>query len=263
MRKVILVDDEPFIVEGLKAMIPWESYGFEIVATFENGRKAFEYLKRNSVALVFADIKMPEMTGLELLEKVRSELKLDTHFVLLSGYSDFAYAQQALRSKCTDYILKPTQKIEVLEILERVAKEIGCNPSEEEALERVIQIESENKPEFNQFRENPCKRNAVLSEIEQEMRNHYMDNITLKALGQKYYMNSTYLGQLFQKQFGKSFQDYLNEIRLSKACDLLLTTDEKIFSIAFDVGYKDADYFIEKFIATYGCTPTTYRKQRR
>ena len=73
MLKVILVDDEPFITQGLKVLINWEKEGFEIVKIANDGEEAYEYLKENDVDLIISDIKMPGMTGIELLEKVRNE----------------------------------------------------------------------------------------------------------------------------------------------------------------------------------------------
>ena len=75
MLKVLLVDDEPFIVQGLSALIDWEKEGFEIAATAENGLEALEYLKKEKVDLIIADIRMPGMTGLELLEIGRASCR--------------------------------------------------------------------------------------------------------------------------------------------------------------------------------------------
>lgn len=110
LLKVLLVDDEPFILQGLKILIDWEQEGFEVVKTAANGEEALEYLRGEQVDLIIADIKMPVVTGLELLEKIRGEKISDAHFVILSGYADFEYARKAIRYDCTDYILKPVDR---------------------------------------------------------------------------------------------------------------------------------------------------------
>ena len=120
--KILLVDDEPFIVQGLQAMIEWEKYGCEIAGTAGNGQEALAFLKENTVDLIIADIRMPVMDGLELLAKIRKEKISDAWFVILSGYSDFQYAREALRYECMDYILKPVKKEELEEILEKAGK---------------------------------------------------------------------------------------------------------------------------------------------
>lgn len=101
----------------------------------------------------------------------------------------------------------------------------------------------------------------ILGRIEEDIRRNYKENLTLKDLGKKYFINSAYLGQTFKKQYGESFKDHLNRIRIEAAERLLLYSDKKIYEIAEEVGYKDMDYFINKFIALKGCTPAKFRRQ--
>ena len=102
---------------------------------------------------------------------------------------------------------------------------------------------------------------GVISEVEREIQEHYAENLTLKDLSEKYYINTAYLGQLFHRQYGQSFKDYLNGIRIEQAARLLKKTDDRIYQIAEQVGYHDIDYFVNRFIAAKGCTPAKYRKQ--
>lgn len=82
------------------------------------------------------------------------------------------------------------------------------------------------------------------------------------GLGQKYYINSAYLGQIFRKKYGQSFKNYLCSYRINEACRQLLYTNKQIGRIAEDVGYKDVDYFLCKFIELKGCTPSHFRKSK-
>ena len=100
----------------------------------------------------------------------------------------------------------------------------------------------------------------MIQQVEQEIRLHYRENLTLKGLSQKYYVNSAYLGQLFKKKYGVTFRKYLNSCRIEQAARLLLNTSDKVYNIAQAVGYQDMDYFIERFIDMKGCTPSNYRK---
>lgn len=120
MLKVLLVDDEPFILQGLKALIDWEKEDFEIAGTVHDGSEALKFLENNRVDLILADINMPEVSGLELLKRIREEEISNAFFVILSGYADFSYAQEAIKYKCTDYILKPVEKEQLLETLRKV-----------------------------------------------------------------------------------------------------------------------------------------------
>ncbi len=529
LMRVLLADDEPFILQGLSMIIDWEKEGYEIVKKASDGQEALDYLKENEVDLIITDIRMPQINGLELLEKVRTEKLSDAYVIILSGYNDFKYAQAAIRYSCMDYILKPVQKEQLLENIRRVTKkrenmmqeeidsrrmqrgylmqnmmallqgkgkeqnvsyvkenfrcsegvryihiclndlsaleemsdeevselkekvfeqvshylredadhlfkdffvyeedyEIGfvyCdymakekNLTEEafmEALHKTAQSGSEDLPvillvgkrvedigrisrsyssacvlrSFKGFQDtksiyyyekevqvNPsktvlCKQSlddlvaavdqndtlminksvdhlftemdrldrtretvtmnlnwlifrlinlaaeqdesvnqdevlsyisgsvskeeiirgsrahmrkfaceyaeylvqlrknvskGILAEIENEIKEHYAENLTLRELGQKYYINSSYLGQIFRKRYGQSFKNYLNYYRIKEAASQLIRTDKKIGQIAEDVGYHDLDYFISRFIEQEGCTPSRYRKSVR
>lgn len=526
MLKALLVDDEPYILQGLKVLIDWEKEGFMIAGTASNGREALEFLQQNQVDLILADIQMPEISGLELVQRIRTEKLSEAFFVILSGFAEFSYAQEAIRCKCTDYILKPVEKGQLLEILQKIRAmtadkekaskanqrmeraylaqnltavikgkyddmnlqyihghmcfvggiryieieldddlleeevsdeekrayqrklselcaaylkkyadhcvfdvsdkkdlyDIGfvyCDHLAEEALkpekeylkdflsyirdaaqlpvimlagkkvddirnlaksystawilrfcqgfqnqkdiyyyeeevqvsesgmvlckkeidvllsaiehneppeiaeavdaffeemlrmgttgesrslninyllfqlihlatkqddnvnqEEILRIISEQSfqsglvrgskahvlrfvQEYAQYlaqlRKNVSR--GVLAEVEKEIREHFADNLTLKGLSEKYYVNSAYLGQLFRKKYECSFKDYLNRVRMDAAASQLLYTDKKIYQIAEEAGYHNLDYFVNRFISTKGCTPTQYRRK--
>lgn len=526
MLKVLLVDDEPFILQGLQVLVEWEKEGFE-TATATNGKDAINYIMNNEVDLVIADIKMPEMTGVELLKYIRSELHMDTYFVILSGYAEFSYAQEALRYGCSDYLVKPVERDILLELLRKIkwlnanseviskknermeraflernvipilngrynsgnlnvvesristssemnyvsillegesaedeetddekrnqladvyelvctylkgnenncfldvydgeslyqvgiiysydfakaknqsSREYLCELFEyvkrntnfditmmvgktvnginnisksygtmnmlrnlqgfhekkdiyfyedeyqisesgivilKDSLDKIINavevnehvkikmsvndffdemqrnnitgeimnlninyllfqminLASEFDSEVNQgevlrlisddttsgddsirgSRRHICKMayeygeylaqlrtnksKGIIGQIEAEIKKNYSTNLTLKDLSEKYYVNSAYLGQLFRKKFGCSFKDYLNQQRIDEAAKLLIKSDMRIYEVAEAVGYKDADYFVNRFIEAKGCTPAKYRKQ--
>jgi two-component system response regulator YesN len=102
---------------------------------------------------------------------------------------------------------------------------------------------------------------GVLAQVEAYITEHYMESISLKLLGEQFYMNSAYLGQIFKKHYAKSFSDYLNEIRIEEASRLLRRTDYRVYEIATMVGYRDSDYFINRFEKIRGETPAQYRKR--
>lgn len=523
MVRILLVDDEPFIVQGLKAMIELGSGNCEVVGEAANGKEALAFLEHRDVDLIIADIQMPVMSGLELLEKIRDEKISDAYFVILSGYSDFQYAQQALRYKCMDYVLKPVKQEELERILRQVeslnrkreeqeareqyweqamfsecmtaalygeadvkmlqyleshlpfsgafryvefenrqpeneedrkhkilceacqrlagdawkacfvrersrdtgmyrvgmlyfgkmaetvqkterefledflerleteekvsamafagvrvegleeleesrktaemvksmsmfhepsrifwyeeeektyhsenvvlCKEIldgliraaeenhteqiaqkaeelygqmrnagmdrqmidmnlnyllfglvhlAVQQSDEVSREEVFSMVRENGFDFHTMRGNQenlekfvceyaeylvrIRKNSsrgVLADVEKEISERYAENLTLKEMSGKFFVNSAYLGQLFKKKHGISFKEYLNNYRIEQAAELLLRTDMKIYEIAEKVGYHDLDYFINRFISAKGCTPSRFRKKAR
>lgn len=518
LLKVLLVDDELFITKGLSVLLDWEEQGFTIAGTAANGRQALTFLKKQPVDLIIADIQMPVMDGLELAEILRRDQISDAHIVILSGYSEFEYARQAMRFDCMDYLLKPVMTDQLTELLQKVRascrsssegkkrdevygkaylaqnllallqdqyddkaaeyvksqlrliggiryvyievrredKEkrgknlrrklasqcqeiignewqghllfdappdrdscgvglIFCHGMAHEAgqsecdylymlyerirtavqapvtlfvgeqvrqisslaksyqtamqvyavqqylsvsapvrfyqpgidagfagisaiaLDTLVEAIEQNDKQKIQDTVNStfgsigvdsdvellrvnmdyllyklvrlaCEKDkavnekellqhlqknmlysgdgaklarltqfiqeyagylaslqqedsdGVLQKIEQEVRLHYAENLTLKELSQKYYLNSAYLGQLFKKKRGMTFRDYLNSCRIDQAARLLVSTNDKIYNIARAVGYQNLDYFIERFIAAKGCTPSNYRK---
>lgn len=106
MYSVIIVDDEPWAIKGIRNAFDWSKYGFEITGQFTSAHKAFDFICKEAPDLVFTDIRMPEISGLDLMRKTK-EKGLDVEFVIVSGFSEFAYAQEALRHGALDYYLKP------------------------------------------------------------------------------------------------------------------------------------------------------------
>lgn len=102
---VLIVDDDKLARKGLVAIMDWEKYGFEVVGDVQNGRKALEFLRNHPVDIVFTDIDMPEIDGLELMQMCGEEFP-EIKFVILSVYESFSYAQTAIRMGALDYISK-------------------------------------------------------------------------------------------------------------------------------------------------------------
>ncbi|KRF10049.1 hypothetical protein ASG89_00425 [Paenibacillus sp. Soil766] len=119
---VLIVDDEPIVRQGL-IQFEWESYGFEAVHACNNGREALQWLNANQVELVVTDIKMPGMDGVELSGKIR-ELYPDTMVLLLTGYNEFTYAQQAIKNGVFDYLLKPASDDDFEQVLSKAYKHL-------------------------------------------------------------------------------------------------------------------------------------------
>lgn len=117
MIKIIIVDDEKMIREGLVKTMPWEQMGIEVVGSSDNGRTALELAIDKKPHIILTDIRMPKMDGIEFLKRIKEELP-KTKVLILSGYDDFSYAQKAIKYGATDYILKPINVEELQKIME-------------------------------------------------------------------------------------------------------------------------------------------------
>ena len=122
MYKILLADDEPWVVESLKASINWEEHGYKVIGMAYNGLEAFNRIEELKPDLVFTDIRMPGLNGLELIKKVK-ESGLPVQFIVASGYAEFAYAQKAMNFGAIGYCLKPFDEAEIIGCLNK-AKQI-------------------------------------------------------------------------------------------------------------------------------------------
>lgn len=125
MYKALIVDDEPSVLEGLRIMIPWNSVGFEVCGETQNAQEALIKMEELRPHLLVTDIRMPFKSGLELINEVR-KMDLDVEFVILSGYSEFAYAQEAIRQGVSYYLLKPLDKEEIISVLKDIKSKLDA-----------------------------------------------------------------------------------------------------------------------------------------
>ncbi|XCP84139.1 response regulator [Roseburia hominis] len=112
MKKVMIVEDEEFILQGIRNILDWDSLGLEVAHMARNGQEAFEMWQQEPVDIVITDLSMPVMDGLTLLKKIRS-LEESVRFIILTGYDEFEYAREAIRLEVENYILKPIDEEEL------------------------------------------------------------------------------------------------------------------------------------------------------
>lgn len=125
MYRVLLVDDEIYVRKGLINLMDWQSLQYEICGEAENGQQAVSMIEELKPDLVIADIRMPILNGLGLIKAVKEDGTHQPLFIIVSGYHDFSYAQQALRYDVFDYILKPVDEEELEATLLRIAGELS------------------------------------------------------------------------------------------------------------------------------------------
>lgn len=123
MRKVMLVEDEEFILQGLKSILDWEAIGMQVVQTAHNGKEALEKWSQEPVDIVVTDISMPVMDGLDFLKELR-RTEERVRCIILTGYDEFDYARRAITLDVEDYILKPIDEEALEEVLKRCDEEL-------------------------------------------------------------------------------------------------------------------------------------------
>lgn len=134
MYGIIIVDDEVFVRKGLIGMIDWTGSGFEIIGEADDGEDALELIRAKRPHLVITDIRMPILDGIGLIEAVTAE-QLGTKFIIISGYNDFRYAQQAVRFGVLDYVLKPVDEHEIVKALHKFREEFSARQQLQDRLQ--------------------------------------------------------------------------------------------------------------------------------
>ena len=141
MNKVLLVDDEYMITEGLKRLIPFDKWDMEVVATANHADDALDYVREHSVDIVISDVNMPDKTGLEMIGEMK-ELLPNAYYILLSGYQEFDYVKKAMNLNVVDYLVKPVDKVELGHLLEKIVTQLREKVQEPEILSQQLDEEA-------------------------------------------------------------------------------------------------------------------------
>lgn len=141
MYKVLLVDDEYMITEGLKRLIPFDKWDMEVVATANHADDALDYVREHPVDIVISDVNMPDKTGLEMIGEMK-ELLPNAYYILLSGYQEFDYVKKAMNLNVVDYLVKLVDKVELERLLEKIASQLGEQSYEPEILSQQLDEEA-------------------------------------------------------------------------------------------------------------------------
>lgn len=136
MYKVLLVDDERIILEGISKIIDWASIGTVLAGTARNGIEAYQLIEREQPDIVISDIKMPGLDGLQLVAKVHETFP-NIRFILLSGFSEFDYARTAMQYGVKHYLLKPCNELRIIEALQELTEEIRQSEQKERFLDNM------------------------------------------------------------------------------------------------------------------------------
>ena len=243
--KIMIVDDEPKIRRGMKTLLE-EQDGFEVVGIYDNAMSSLSDLDEKQPNVLITDIKMPEYSGLDLIEKIREKDK-NLYIIILSGYGSFKYAQRAIRSGVYRYLTKPTNPRELISVLREIELKI-------EGVNRTVSKSEE--------KESVEVGNLLIRKALDYIEIHYAEKIGLKTLSDALYISPNYFSDLFRRHMKVKFSDFLIEYRLKKACILLKKPEYKVSEIAEMVGFRDSTYFSTVFKKTYNLTPLEYKNTK-
>lgn len=235
--QVCIVDDEPWAAIDAMNSIDWHRFGFEFTKHYSTTTEALSEIPLKNYALILVDIRMPVMDGLELIRRLK-EANVQAQFAILSGYSDFEYARTAMRLGVKDYFVKPLEPDEIHHYLN------SFSHAEPESFKSALSV----TPQFHK----------ILEYIDA----HISDKLALEDVAASLGYNKNYICNLFQKNIGQTFVQYLTQRRIETAKHLLAHTTLSLYDIAIQCGFSDYAYFTRVFKRELKQTPTEYRKSK-
>lgn len=236
MYKIMLIEDEEIIREGLRTLLEDVFEGFTICCEAANGQEALDRLDIAQPDIVITDIRMDIMNGIETIKCIRERNSLP--IIIISGYDDFSYVKSALKYQVSDYLLKPVNRVELKQTLDQITA--GLEPRKPSAAEE-------------------SDENYIIRQVKSIVEANLHEEINLKKIAGQVHMNHQYLSTLFRNVTGISFSKYVIRLRIEKAKRLLKETNLKVYEIASLCGYVSTKQFTNLFKQVSGNTPSEFR----
>lgn len=252
MYKVLVAEDEDVLRKGIIFSVPWEELGCMVVAEARNGEEGIRLIEEKMPDIVLTDINMPVMDGLEMIRRTKGRNDFAT--IILSGYSDFVYAQEAIRYGVTGYILKPYQLIELKETLLRAIEQ--CR-EKQKLLER--QDAKESWRSISMLKNLGADQSkGMVGDVLAYIHRNYQDKITMQDIEKQVNYSERTINLRFKETVGTTVIDYLNRYRIQCAIEELKKGEKSVNEIAGQCGFGDYKYFGLVFKKYIGCSPKEY-----
>ncbi|WFD11091.1 response regulator transcription factor [Tepidibacter hydrothermalis] len=229
MRTAIIADDEELSIDLIKYLIKKNDLPIEVIGEAFSGDEALDMINKLNPDIVFIDIRMPVLNGLEVIKKIKDEQHYSIDFIVITAYSCFEYAQLSLRLGAKDILLKPIESEQFVESVEKILEYTTTD-------------------------------NQILNNILEYIHNNYQENIKLKQCADKYHTSPSYIARMFKKHCGVTFITYINNLKIKKAREMLKDGNLSIKEVADKVGYNNLNYFYKTFKKNTGVTPNIFKK---
>lgn len=244
MYKVVLVDDESIITEGLRRVVDWAAHNCRVAALAQDAASGALAIRTHRPDILFTDIKMPGEDGLTMLAGLKGEFPR-MQIAVLTGYRDFEYAQRAIRLGVSRFLLKPSKMDELNESLAYMTGVLDRLPPEGEA------------PPPPPGEEDP--NSFLVRRAHAYIMEHYAQRLSLQEVADHCYVSQWHLSKLLNKHLKQSFYDLLNAERVFQAKHLMADPSLRISEVAERVGYVDTAHFSRVFKKLEGVSAGEWR----
>lgn len=258
MYKILIADDEAMEREALVDLVARRFAHDVEIHTAENGRRAHDMALLLGVDLILMDIEMPGVNGLEAARQVVAKLP-GCKVIFVTAYGLFQYAYEAMRLGACGYILKPVIPDEAEGVIRKALTQIET----ERKLADMAPAAVESAPEQDAdgtADKTGSKMELLMQQVKTYIDENYMYELSLDGVGDILNISPAYLSSQFKKYLHIGFLDYLTEVRIQAACELLADPLRSTSEVSGMVGYEDASYFARAFKKRTGQTPTQYRR---
>lgn len=244
---IMIAEDEEMILSSLNRHILACHLGFEVIGKAQDGQELLNLLKIQVPHVVFTDIHMPNISGLEIIQHIHKEYP-DVLKVIVSGYDNFEYAKSAIHANVQDYLLKPVLKDDMHATLSK--------------LRILLDKQYKKLLEDNIDENNVHTIDETITLAAEYLRNNFTKDISIHVLAANFHFNTAYFSRNFTKKMGKSPSKYITSLRLNKAKHLLSNCPKlTVGEISKMVGYTDQAYFSRIFKLVCGVTPADFRNK--
>lgn len=251
--RIIIIDDEREISGGFAMFFPWKNIGFTVAGQFDRAEDALAFLEEHEVDVVCLDVQMPGMDGLQMAEQIQKKnFEHRPMLVFFSAYDEFRYAQKAMEYGAVKYILKSAPYEELIGIFKDLKEKLDQRETAEK--KKTAGNESQKQTES-------ADKDQILAAIKSYTKEN-MENVNLDLLAEKVYMSPAYVSRYFKQKTGQNFQDYLIEVRMERAAELLSDIRYRVGDVSEMVGYKNPFNFTRTFKKYFGETPRDYRYRK-
>ncbi len=240
MYKLLIAEDEELERIALKKIIERNFPNIQVLNYAKNGEEAINLAKTYTPDILLMDIRMPLKNGIEAQKEI---IKFLPHIktVIVTAYSEFTYAQEAIKHSVYDFLLKPVSPKVLSDCIKSIINLPGFHESSQDT-------------------ESSFTQEALTKSIK-FIEENYLKGLTLADISKQVHLSEKYFSRYFKIKTGSTITQYIQDLKINRAKDLLKNSNTPIYRIAMDLNFSDSSYFTKVFLKHEGITPRQYRQQ--